>query len=115
MGKQFENYGGLKVLCEQAAAAAFPGRAAIIRPGYIVGPDDPSDRFTYWPARIARGGEVLAPGSPSDPVQFIDSRDLGKWIVHCCAQRVAGVYNAVGPKPELTIGRLLDACNAAGG
>ena len=68
MGANFENYGGLKALCEQAAEAAFPGRAAIVRPGYIVGPGDPTDRFTYWPVRIARGGEVLAPGTPDDPV-----------------------------------------------
>src|SRR4051812_48974272 len=67
MGKQFENYGGLKAACERAAAAAFPGRTAIVRPGYIVGPGDPTDRFTYWPVRIARGGEILAPGSPHDP------------------------------------------------
>src|SRR5215475_14631095 len=76
MGKEFENYGGLKALCERAAAAAFPGRTTIVRPGYIVGPGDPTDRFTYWPLRVkaATGerSEMLAPGSPTDPLQIID-------------------------------------------
>src|SRR5262245_48175090 len=80
-GPNFENYGGLKALCEQAAAAAFPGRATIVRPGYIVGPGDPTDRFTYWPVRVARGGEVLAPGGKDDPLQWIDVRDLADWLV----------------------------------
>ena len=69
MGKDFENYGGLKAACERAAAAELPGKTAVVRPGFIVGPGDPTDRFTYWPARVARGGEVLAPGAPDDPLQ----------------------------------------------
>jgi 2'-hydroxyisoflavone reductase len=81
MGKGYENYGGLKALCEKAAEIAFPGHAAIVRPGYIVGPGDFSDRFTYWPVRIAKGGEALIPGSPEDPLQWIDVRDLGEWLV----------------------------------
>src|SRR5262245_23160837 len=76
-----DTYGALKALCEQEVEKAFRGRATIVRPGLIVGPYDVSDRFTYWPVRVERGGEVLAPGSPADPVQFIDVRDLGEWIV----------------------------------
>src|SRR5581483_5696245 len=76
-----QTFGPLKALCEKAAADAFPGHATIVRPGYIVGPDDPSGRFTYWPVRIDRGGEVLAPGAPTDPVQIIDVRDLGAWLI----------------------------------
>src|SRR5262249_4482404 len=81
MGPNFENYGALKRYGEEAAAAAFPGKAALLRPGYIVGPGDTSDRFTYWPARFQRGGECLAPGDPDNELQFIDVRDLGEWIV----------------------------------
>ncbi|MBL8695697.1 MAG: NAD-dependent epimerase/dehydratase family protein [Planctomycetes bacterium] len=114
MGANFENYGGLKVLCEQAAEAAFPGRAAIVRPGYIVGPGDPTDRFTYWPARAARGGEMLAPGSPSDPLQWIDVRDLAEWLVLLVERGTAGVFNAIGPQGRGNWGEVLEACvNAA--
>lgn len=95
-----ENYGGLKVLCERAAEAAFPGRTAIVRPGYIVGPGDPTDRFTYWPVRISKGGEVLAPGSKDDPVQWIDVRDLAEWLVKLVEDGTAGTFNAIGrPAP----------------
>jgi nucleoside-diphosphate-sugar epimerase len=110
-----ENYGALKALCEGAAEQSMPGRVTNVRPGLIVGPGDPTDRFTYWPVRVARGGEVLAPGTPADPVQYIDVRDLGDWIVKAIEDRTVGVYNAVGPKEELGIGGLLDACNATGG
>jgi 2'-hydroxyisoflavone reductase len=110
MGAEFENYGGLKVLCEEAAAAAFPGRAAIVRPGYIVGPGDPTDRFTYWPVRVARGGEVLAPGAPTDPLQWIDVRDLAEWLVTLVEQGTAGTFNAVGPDEPARWGDVLDAC-----
>ncbi len=113
MGAQFENYGGLKVLCEQAAAAAFPGRATIVRPGYIVGPGDPTDRFTYWPARIARGGEVLAPGAADDPLQWIDVRDLAAWLVLLCERETFGTFNAVGPTPAARWADVLAACVAA--
>ena len=113
MGASFENYGGLKALCEQAVEAAFPGRAAIVRPGYIVGPGDPTDRFTYWPVRIARGGEVLAPGSPDDPVEWIDVRDLAAWLVKLVEDGTSGTFNAVGPEQPGKWGELLEACVAA--
>ncbi len=116
MGEQFENYGGLKVLCERAAASAFGAeRTAIVRPGYIVGPGDPTDRFTYWPARIAAGGEVLAPGSPEDPLQWIDVRDLSDWLVMLAERGTAGTFNAVGPETPARWGTVLDTCLAASG
>jgi 2'-hydroxyisoflavone reductase len=105
-------YGPLKVAAEQAAESVLPGRATVVRPGLIVGPGDPTDRFTYWPLRLARGGDVLAPGAPSDPMQFIDVRDLGTWILGAIEQRYVGVYNAVGPN-EPTIGASLAAMKAA--
>ena len=89
-------YGGLKALCEQAVEQTFPGRALIIRPGLIVGPDDYTDRFTYWAERVARGGEVLAPGRPDRYVQFIDVRDLAAWTVSVIERNETGVYNATG-------------------
>jgi 2'-hydroxyisoflavone reductase len=103
-----ETYGGLKVLCEKAAQAAFPGRAIIVRPGYIVGPLDPTDRFTYWPVRVAKGGEMLAPGAPSDPVQVIDARDLAAWMLGLVERKAFGVYNAVSPPRMFTIGGVID-------
>lgn len=105
-----ETYGGLKALCEEAAQAALPGRTLVIRPGLIVGPWDPTDRFTWWPVRVARGGEVLAPGDPDAPVQFIDVRDLAELIVHLVEGQVTGVFNATGPRTLLTMGELLLAC-----
>ena len=110
MGKDFENYGGLKALCERAAADAFAGRCAVVRPGYIVGPGDPTDRFTYWPARIARGGDVLAPGTPDDPLQWIDVRDLAEWLVHLAETTTAGTFNALGPNPPARWGDVLESC-----
>jgi 2'-hydroxyisoflavone reductase len=110
MGAEFENYGGLKVLCEQAAEAAFPGRATIVRPGYIVGPGDPTDRFTYWPNRAAAGGEMLAPGKPDDPLQWIDVRDLAAWLVNLAEEGSAGAFNAVGPTPPARWGDVLQTC-----
>jgi 2'-hydroxyisoflavone reductase len=108
-----QTFGPLKVLCEKAAAEAFPGRAAIVRPGYIVGPDDPSGRFTYWPVRIDRGGEVLAPGAPADPVQIIDVRDLGAWLITLVEQGTNGTFNATGPAGRLAWGDLLQGCRKA--
>lgn len=105
-----ESYGPLKALCEQAAEAGMPGRATNIRPGLIVGPEDPSDRFTYWPARVMRGGEVLAPGSGEDFVQVIDVRDLAAFIIHCIEQKVTGVFNADSPADSLTMRRMLETC-----
>ena len=115
MGKEFENYGGLKVLCEKAVSAAFPSGATIVRPGYIVGPGDPTDRFTYWPARIARGGQVLAPGTPDDPLQWIDVRDLASWLVTLAENGTAGTFNAVGPTPPARWGDVLQTCIDAAG
>lgn len=103
-------YGALKALCEQAAEAAIPGRVTNVRPGLIVGPGDPSDRFSYWPARMARGGEVLAPGSGEDPAQFIDVRDLAAWILKMVEERGLGIYNAVGPAKKMTMRQLLEGC-----
>ncbi len=110
-----ELYGPLKALCEAAAMKGFAGKATVIRPGLIVGPGDPSDRFTYWPVRFDRGGEVFAPGTPDDPVQLIDVRDLGDWAVRTAADGTLGLFNATGPKSTLGIGRMLDACNKAAG
>ncbi|WP_165226969.1 NAD-dependent epimerase/dehydratase family protein [Aquisphaera insulae] len=110
-----QTYGALKALSEKAAEAACPGKAAVVRPGLIVGPEDPSDRFTYWPVRIARGGEVLAPGAPDDPIQLIDVRDLGEFLVRLIEDRTMGVFNALGPAESLSMGRTLAACKAASG
>ncbi len=110
MGPQFQYYGPLKVLCEEAAQAAFPGRCTIVRPGYIVGPGDGSDRFTYWPVRFQRGGRVLVPGAPSDPIQVIDVRDLAEWMARVGVARVAGTFNACGPREKLPWGRVIEAC-----
>ncbi|WP_040950179.1 NAD-dependent epimerase/dehydratase family protein [Gorillibacterium massiliense] len=103
-----KHYGALKALCEQEVLAAFPGDALIIRPGLIVGPYDPTDRFTYWPRRIRKGGEFLAPGRPDAPVQFIDARDLAEWMLDLTAQQKTGVYNAVGPEQPLTMRTFLE-------
>lgn len=105
-----ETYGPLKVLCERAAEEAMPGRVLHIRPGYIVGPHDPTDRFTYWPYRITQGGEVAVPGNPAAPVQFIDVRDLTEWIVRMCEAGRTGTYNATGPAALLTMQRFLQTC-----
>lgn len=108
-----ENYGALKALCEDAARKALPDRTTVIRPGLIVGPGDPTDRFTYWPARFARGGAVLAPGTPDDPTQFIDARDLAAFVVHLIEQRTMGTFNADAQPGALTMGRVLEACHEA--
>ncbi len=129
-----ETYGPLKALCEQAVTEAFPGPVLHVRPGLIVGPHDPSDRFTYWPERVARGGEVLAPAPPQRVTQLIDARDLAEWILRSARKGQGGVYNATSPgeaapgsaadpalasgrEPDfpLTFGRLLDACREVSG
>jgi 2'-hydroxyisoflavone reductase len=110
-----ESYGPLKALCEDAAEAAMPGRVATVRPGLIVGPNDPSDRFTYWVRRMADGGEVLAPDRPDMPVQVIDVRDLAEWIVRLAAAGTTGVFNATGPAKPHRFDAVLDACQAAAG
>jgi 2'-hydroxyisoflavone reductase len=113
MGKSFENYGGLKALCEQAAEKAVPGRTTIVRPGYIVGPDDPTGRFTYWPVRFDKGGEVAVPGAPTDPLQIIDVRDLAEWLVHLVENQTIGKFNATGPEKMLSWGSVITACQNA--
>ncbi len=109
-GANFENYGGGKADCELAAEAAVPGRATNIRPGFIVGPRDSSRRYCYWPWRVAQGGEMAVPGSPQDPIQLIDVRDLAEWTVHCIEARIMGVYNATGPVPEMNMGEMIAGC-----
>jgi 2'-hydroxyisoflavone reductase len=100
-------YGPLKALSEAEAEKWFPGRTTVIRPGLIVGPRDNTDRFTYWPVRIDRGGEVLAPGDGNDPVQFIDGRDLAQWTIRMAEQKKPGIYNATGPEHPLSIAEML--------
>jgi 2'-hydroxyisoflavone reductase len=100
-------YGPLKALSEQEAQRQFPGKTTIIRPGLIVGPGDETDRFTYWPVRLARGGEVLAPGDGSDPVQFIDARDLAEWTVRMAEAHTFGTFNATGPEHPLQMKDML--------
>ena len=102
------HYCALKAYCERAVEAAMPGRVTQIRPGLIVGPRDGTDRFTYWPVRIDRGGEVLAPGKPSDPTQYIDVRDLARFMVHCLEQELVDTYNVV--RSPMPFGDLLSAC-----
>ena len=109
----FKTYGPLKVLSEKEAEKWFPGKTLIIRPGLIVGPGDQTDRFTYWPVRIERGGETLAPGKPADPVQFIDARDLAEWTIRMVENREIGIYNATGPAKPLTIGGMLEGIKTA--
>jgi 2'-hydroxyisoflavone reductase len=103
-----ETYGPLKALCETAVQDLYGDRALIIRPGLSVGPHDPTDRFTYWPVRMARGGDVLAPQGPEAPIQLIDVRDLSDFILKLIEENASGIYDATGPDYELTIGRLLD-------
>jgi 2'-hydroxyisoflavone reductase len=102
-----DTYGPMKALCEQYSEQAFKGRNAVVRPGYIVGPLDPTDRFTYWPVRASRGGEMLAPGTPHDPVQIIDVRDLSAWMMKLVEARTTGYFNAVSPPEAFTMGDLI--------
>lgn len=111
LGDEYQYYGPLKALCEQEAERAFPGRALVVRPGLIVGPHDPTDRFTYWPRRLARGGEILAPGPPERPAQFVDVRDLADWIVRADEERLTGVFNATNE--GITFGDLLRDADVA--
>ena len=102
-----ENYGALKAACEKIVEETFGKRQTVIRPTYIVGPGDTSDRFTYWPVRTARGGQMLAPGAPSDPIQFIDVRDLADFMRLCVERPISGRYNACNPPGAVTMGELL--------
>jgi 2'-hydroxyisoflavone reductase len=105
-----ESYGALKALCEEAAREVFDERALVVRPGLIVGPHDPTGRFTYWPHRVLRGGEVLAPGPQERRTQVIDVRDLAEWTLSLCEARVGGTYNAT--HPGISFSELLGSCRA---
>ena len=111
--EDYSNYGALKALAEAAVAETFPDAHANARPGLIVGPHDPTGRFTYWPHRVARGGDVAAPAPPDDRVQFIDVRDLAEWMVGLCEQRAAGEFNAVNEGVPWS--ELLDTCREVTG
>ncbi|MGE0554785.1 MAG: NAD-dependent epimerase/dehydratase family protein [Gemmatimonadales bacterium] len=112
-GALLEHYGALKALAEREAERWFPGRTVVVRPGLIVGPRDNIDRFTYWVTRIDRGGEVLAPGNPTDPTQVIDARDLAEWVVRMAESGAPGSYNATGPRARLSMAELLYGIRAA--
>jgi len=105
-------YGLTKAMSERLVHAAFPGRATIVRPGLIVGPTDPTDRFTYWPVRVDQGGEVLAPGNPNHASQVIDQRDLTEWIVRLAEDGTMGDFNATGPTTRMTFAEMLAGCRA---
>lgn len=109
------HYGALKAACEEVVRAAVPGRAVVVRPTLIVGPGDPTGRFTYWPVRLARGGEVLAPGDGEDPVQLVDVRDLAAFMVRLVEDEATGTFNAAGPERTLTTAGMLEACRAGAG
>jgi 2'-hydroxyisoflavone reductase len=110
-----ETYGPLKALCEKTVQDLYGERALIVRPGLIVGPHDPTDRFTYWPVRVARGGDVLAPQKPEAGIQVVDVRDLSEFIIRLIEENASGVYNATGPDYELTIGKLLEVSKRISG
>jgi 2'-hydroxyisoflavone reductase len=102
-----QTYGSNKVRCEQEAKAQFGDNVTVVRPGLIVGPGDLSDRFSYWPVRIDKGGEILAPGTPNDPAQYVDAQDLSSWIVRLAEAHTLGTFNATGPKSPTTIAEML--------
>ena len=109
----FSNYGALKALCEETVRDVLGDRALVVRPGLIVGPHDPTGRFTYWPHRVARGGEVMAPAPPERRAQFVDVRDLGEWTVHLCEAGAGGTFNATNE--GVSWGELMDACRRVSG
>jgi 2'-hydroxyisoflavone reductase len=111
--EEMRYYGALKALSEQEAEKWYPGKVTVIRPGLIVGPRDETDRFTYWPVRIARGGEVLCPGTPTDASQVIDARDLAEWTIRMVEDRQYGIYNATGPRSPMGMGEMLAGIRAA--
>ncbi len=110
-----QTYGGLKAACESVVRSAFGERATIVRPGLIVGPHDPTDRFTYWPVRVARSGTVAAPGRPSRTVQFIDVRDLAAWMVRLAAGNTGGAFNGTGPARPVAMQTVLETCRVVSG
>lgn len=107
------SFGVAKAQCERQTLSVFGNRGIVVRPTYIVGPGDTSDRFPYWPVRLARGGEVLAPGHRDDPVQFIDVRDLVEFMIHLLEEKRSGIYNVVGPRSPMTASAFYDAARAA--
>lgn len=108
-----ETYGPLKALCEQIVHSTFRHRASIVRPGLVAGPYDPTDRFTYWPLRVAAGGAILAPESPSIPLQYIDARDLAQFVLRLAERSTGGTYNAVTTPGSITFGDLIASCARA--
>lgn len=108
-----QHYGGLKALCEEVVVSVYGDRALNVRSGLIVGPFDPTGRFTYWTLRMARDGEVLAPGAPDRHVQFIDARDQSDWILDMAEAGRGGTFNVSGPRPPITLGEVLSACGEA--
>jgi 2'-hydroxyisoflavone reductase len=110
-----ETYGALKALCEVEVEKAMRGRVLHVRSGLIVGPGDPSDRFTYWPWRLAKGGEILTPGNISSFIQLVDVRDEAKWLVTAIEARLTGVFNVTGPSKSLTLRSVLESCQKAVG
>jgi 2'-hydroxyisoflavone reductase len=107
------NYGGLKVLCERVVEELFSSQALIVRPGLVVGPFDPTDRFTYWPSRIAQGGEIIAPDVPEAPMQFIDARDLADFTLHATESNTDGIFHATSP--VIAMQTILEACKTVTG
>ncbi len=103
-----ETYGPMKALCEQYVRDSYGARSSVVRPGYIVGPLDPTDRFTYWPVRFAKGGDMAVPGTPADPIQIVDVRDLAAFMMGLVERRVDGTFNAVTPPGAITMGNLMD-------
>jgi 2'-hydroxyisoflavone reductase len=110
-----DSYGPMKALCEDYVRQAYGARSSIVRPGYIVGPLDPTDRFTYWPVRVARGGEMAIPGTSADPIQIIDVRDLTRFMFDLVERRVDGFFNAVTPPGAITMGALIDSSKRISG
>ena len=108
-------YGPLKALSEAEAHKQFGKNVTIVRPGYIVGPRDETDRFTYWPHRVAQGGEILVPGDGNDPIQIIDGRDLGEWMIRLAEAGTTGTFNACGPDYPLSMDAMLYGCQAVTG
>lgn len=108
-------YGPLKALSEAQVRKYFGERSTIVRPGYIVGPRDESDRFSYWPLRVEQGGEMLVPGDGLDPIQVIDGRDLGEWMIRLAEAKAYGIFNAVGPDYPLLMDAMLHGCQAVAG
>lgn len=106
-------YGTLKADCEEVLRILMPGNSLIIRPGLIVGPGDPTDRFTYWPARVARGGMIAVPGKAERLIQFIDVRDLAAFILTLAEAQALGIYHVAGPAMRMTMGAFIDSCEQA--